>query len=237
MQYLALIGSDESAEPEPGSPEFMARMEGHMRFGEQAAEAIRGGAALQPTPAAATIRQGDGGPLVTDGPYAETSEAIGGYYVLETESLDDAIELARQIPTTGDSGWLTLRPLAGWWPYDHEVTGQRFLAMAYGKETPTDQPGTPEWEAAGAAHMAFVAGAGDAVLAGGALHPATMGTTVQVRDGDVIVSDGSVGEAADLAAPLYLFQAADRDAAVELAKRIPNQPGHAIEVRPVRELG
>jgi hypothetical protein len=58
-----------------------------------------------------------------------------------------------------------------------------------------------------------------------------------VRDGDVIVNDGSVGEAADLAAPLYLFQAQDRDAAVELAKRIPNQPGHAVEVRPVREIG
>jgi hypothetical protein len=107
--------------------------------------------------------------------------------------------------------------------------------MAYGKETPTDQPGTTEWEKAGEAHMTFVAGAGDAVLAGGALHPGTMATTVQVRDGDVIVSDGTLGEAGELAAPLYLFQAADRDAAVELAKGIPNDPGHAIEVRPVWE--
>jgi hypothetical protein len=236
MQYLALIGSDESQEPEPGSPEFVARMEGHMRFGELAGEAIRGGAALHLTPTAATIRQGDGGPLVTDGPYAETSEAIGGFYVLEAESLDDAIELAKEIPNS-EGGWLTLRPLAGWWPYDHAVTGQRFLALAYGKETAADQPGSPEWEAAGQAHMDFVAGAGDSVLVGAALHPATMATTVQVRDGDVIVTDGALGDAAVLAAPFYMFQAADRDAAVELAKRIPIGADHAIEVRPVREIG
>ncbi|HEY7072614.1 MAG TPA: YciI family protein [Acidimicrobiales bacterium] len=235
MQYLALLGSDES-QVRPGTPEADARRDGHMRFGELAAGSIRGGAALQEAHTAATIRPGDGGPLVTDGPYTEVTEAIGGFYVLETETLDDAIELAKEIPTA-TAGFVTLRPLAGWWPYDHTQTGQRFLAMAYGKETPTDQPGTPEWEAAGAAHMAFVAGLGDAVLAGGALHPGTMATTVQVRDGDVVVTDGTVGEAAELAAPLYMFQAADRDAAVELAKGIPNEPGHAIEVRPVWEIG
>jgi hypothetical protein len=235
MQYLALLGSDES-KVRPGTPEAQARRDGHMRFGELAADSIRDGAALQEAHTAATIRHGDGGPLVTDGPYTEVTEAIGGFYVLETETLDDAIELAKEIPTAA-AGFVALRPLAGWWPYDHEVTGPRFVAMAYGKETPSDQPGTPEWEKAGEAHMAFVAGAGDAVLVGAALHPATMTTTVQVRDGDVIVTDGAVGEAADLAAPLYMFQAADRDAAVELARRIPNDPGHAIEVRPVEEVG
>jgi hypothetical protein len=234
MQYLAILGSDPSLSPEPGTPEFEARSQAYMRFGERAASSIRGGAALEDAATAATIRPGDGGPLVTDGPYAEATEAIAGFYVLETDALDDAIELAREIPTAS-VGWVTLRPLAGWWPYDHEQTGARFLAMAYGKETPTDQPGTPEWEKAGEAHMAFVAGAGEAVLAGGALHPGTMATTVQLRDGDVIVSDGTLGEAGELAAPLYLFQAADRDAAVELAKGIPNDPGHAIEVRPVWE--
>ena len=234
MQYLALLGSDPSREPEPGTPEFAARSEGYVRFGERAAQSLRGGAALEEPATAATIRHGDGAPLVTDGPFAETTEVIGGFYVFETDTLDDAIELARQIPSAG-TGWVSLRPLAGWWPYDHERIGQRFLAMAYGKEGASDTPGTPEWEAAGEKHMAFVAGAGDGVLAGAALHPTTMATTVQVRDGEVIVTDGSLGEAADVAACIYLLQAADRDAAVELARGVPTGPESAAEVRPVWE--
>src|SRR4029453_5467286 len=165
MQYLAILGSDPSLSPEPGTAEFEPRSQGYMRFGERAASSIRGGAALEDAATAATIRPGDGGPLVTDGPYAETAEAIAGFYVLETDTLDDAIELAREIPAAS-VGWVTLRPLAGWWPYDHEQTGPPFPAMAFGKDTPTDQPGTPEREKAGEAHMAFVARAGTAVLAG-----------------------------------------------------------------------
>ena len=236
MHYLALLGSDLSQDPEPGTPEFDARSAGYNRFGERAAGSIRGGAALLEPGTAATIRHGDGAPLVTDGPFAETIEAIGGFYVLETDTLDDAIELAREIPCASN-GWIALRPLVGWYPNadDPAVTGQRFLAMAYGKEATT--PGTPEWDEAAVAHRAFVADAGAAVLGGAALHPTTMATTVQVRDGEVIVTDGSLGEAADVAGCLYMVQAADRDAAVALAGRIPVPSENAVEVRPVWERG
>ena len=78
MHYLVLLGGDESLDPAPGTPEFDAMMAGYERFGELAGPTIRGGEALQPKATAATIRHGDGAPLVTDGPYAETTEAIGG---------------------------------------------------------------------------------------------------------------------------------------------------------------
>ena len=148
MQYLALLGGDESLDPTQGSPEWDAMLVGYRRFGTIAGDAIVAGEALQPTATAATVRHGDGAPLVTDGPYAETSEAIGGFYVLEAATLDDAIELAKEIPAAA-TGWVGVRPMEGWYPAegDPEVTGVRYMAIMYGKESTADTPGTPEWEA------------------------------------------------------------------------------------------
>src|SRR4029453_11615193 len=95
MRYLALLGGEEAAGPAPGTPEFDTMMQGYMRFGEAAAEPLRGGGALGGAAPPTTIRHGDAEPLVTAGPYAETVEALGGLYVLEADTLDDAIELAR----------------------------------------------------------------------------------------------------------------------------------------------
>ena len=237
MHYLALLGGDESADPEPGTPSFDEMMAGYARFGELAAHAIRGGEALQPTATAATVRHGDGSPLVTGGPYAETAEAIGGFYVLEVDTLDDAIELAREIPAAG-TGWVGLRPVVEWFAAtDTEVTGERFLAVIYGKESPGDQPDTPEWEAGAAEHNRFVQEAGAAVLAGCAVHPVDTTTTVRVRDGEVLVSDGPYAESAEVTGGFYIVQAGSRDGAVALAQQVPVAPGGAVEVRPIWEFG
>lgn len=67
MNYLALLGGDESRTPAPGSPEWDAVLAGHERFGEIARESILGGAALQPAATSTTVRHGDGEPLVTAG--------------------------------------------------------------------------------------------------------------------------------------------------------------------------
>jgi hypothetical protein len=69
-------------------------MEGHRAFGAKYGERIKGGEALQPAASAKTIRGGS----VTDGPFLETKEALGGYYVVEADSLDDAVEIAKEIP-------------------------------------------------------------------------------------------------------------------------------------------
>ena len=234
MQYLALLGGDESLDPAQGSPEWDALLVDYRRFGTLAADAIVAGEALQPTATAATVRHGDGAPLVIDGPYAETSEAIGGFYVLEAATLDDAIELAKEIPAAA-TGWVGLRPMEGWYPAegDPEVTGVRYMAIMYGKESAADTPGTPEWEASAAEHGRFVSEAGPAVLGGVALHPVDTTTTVRVRDGEVLVTDGPYAESAEVAGGAYLIQAADRDEALALAGRIPVNAGGAVEVRPI----
>jgi hypothetical protein len=73
---------------------------------------VTGGAQLQPVSTATTVRvQNGGGPLITDGPFPETKEALGGYYLLEAEDLDAAIALAARIPTARMGGAVEVRPV------------------------------------------------------------------------------------------------------------------------------
>jgi len=71
---------------------------------------LSGGEALQDTGTATTIRDVDGSDVVTDGPFAETKEHLGGYYVIDVPSLDDAIETAFRIPDAA-AGRVEIRPI------------------------------------------------------------------------------------------------------------------------------
>ena len=106
-QYLFLIYGDEAAFGEtPATPEqWQAMMQAHQEFqaGVNAnGGQILGGEALAPTAAATTVRpQQDGDVLITDGPFAETKEALGGYYLVQATDLDAALAFAKTLPTTG----------------------------------------------------------------------------------------------------------------------------------------
>jgi hypothetical protein len=83
------------------------------QFGEIAAAVIRGGAALYPTATATTVRVagGKGGEvLTTDGPYADTKEALSGFFIMECADLDEAVALAAQIPAAWN-GAVEVRPV------------------------------------------------------------------------------------------------------------------------------
>lgn len=109
-QYLILIYDDEAAW-EAGGEEVGARIRaGHTAFGEKNGAALVGGNALQPTATATSVRpDGADGFTVTDGPFVESKEALGGYYLVEAADLDEAIALAKQIPVV--SGGLEVRPV------------------------------------------------------------------------------------------------------------------------------
>ena len=71
-----------------------------------------GGAHLQPADSATTVRGGGGGEnLITDGPFADTKEVLGGYYVVDASNLDDALEFAQRIPAVRLGGVVEVRPL------------------------------------------------------------------------------------------------------------------------------
>ena len=109
-QYLVLIYDDESAYQNADQATMQTIMDGHNRFGEKNDAAVLGGNALQTVSTATTVRpDGNGGFSVTDGPFVETKEALGGYYLVEAADLDEAIELAKQVPVLG--GGLEVRPI------------------------------------------------------------------------------------------------------------------------------
>jgi hypothetical protein len=109
-EYLVLIYGDESALGTSDAETSNQMMKGHQVFGERNAAALRGGNALQSTATATSIRQAaSGGFVVTDGPFAETKEALGGYYLVEAADLDEALALAKQIPMP--FGGVEVRPI------------------------------------------------------------------------------------------------------------------------------
>jgi hypothetical protein len=109
-EYLVLIYEDEAAIEGADGAAMHEMMEGHRVFGECNGASIRGGNALQPTVSATSLRRDATGTLlVTDGAFAETKEALGGYYVIEAGDLDEAIAIAGQIPAP--FGGLEVRPI------------------------------------------------------------------------------------------------------------------------------
>ena len=107
MQYLVLIYEAESRFAN-GYPE--AEFAEYGAFGKKYAAAIKGGHALQPTATAKTIRIRDGKTVTTDGPFAETKEQLGGYYLLEAATIEEATAMAAGIPAAR-YGSLEVRPI------------------------------------------------------------------------------------------------------------------------------
>ena len=109
-QYLVLIYDDENAWANASQEQVGAIHAGHGAFAENNPTAMVGGNALQATSTATSIRpDGAGDFTVTDGPFAETKEALGGYYLIEAADLDEAIAVAKQVPVI--SGGLEVRPI------------------------------------------------------------------------------------------------------------------------------
>ena len=102
MRYLLLIYSAPGAGPEPGTPEHAAEMQEWFAYTEELREAgvLLGGDALQGVETAVTVRGAGGQTSRTDGPFAETKEVLGGFYMIETDTVDEATAWAEKIPST-----------------------------------------------------------------------------------------------------------------------------------------
>ena len=108
MEFLALIYGNEDAWESLGDDERQAAMERYMAFSTR--DEVVGGAELERTGTATTVRARNGDRLIIDGPYAEAKEALGGYYILECDSIDDACRLAAEIPAA-EHGAIEVRPV------------------------------------------------------------------------------------------------------------------------------
>jgi hypothetical protein len=109
-EYLALIYENEASWATADEETYKRILGGHMSFGENNGASLRGGNALEASATATTLRTNAAGEVVvTDGPFAETKEALGGYYLFEAPDLDAALAIAKQIPA--EFGGVEVRPI------------------------------------------------------------------------------------------------------------------------------
>ena len=107
-EYMILLFDDETAWASASPEEYDRLLKAHGRFAEQCVELggkIVNGNALQPTTTATSVR----GDVVTDGPFAETKEALGGYYLIDAADLDQALAIAKLVPVL--KGGVEVRPI------------------------------------------------------------------------------------------------------------------------------
>jgi len=113
MRYLLLIYQNEAENAKLNEEERAAEYAAYGAFGEEARQRgvlADGGEALMPTQTATTVRLRNGKTLTTDGPFAETKEQLGGFYVVNCKDLDEAVEIAAKVPAAKD-GSIEIRPV------------------------------------------------------------------------------------------------------------------------------
>ena len=112
MRYMLMICGDESALEALSPEEGQAMLAEYDAFGNEMASrgVLRGGERLRPTSDSTTVRVRDGEVLTADGPFAETKEQVGGYFVVDCKDIDEAIEVASRIPGAR-IGTIEVRPI------------------------------------------------------------------------------------------------------------------------------
>ena len=112
MRYLLLIYQNEAEHAKLSQEELGAEYGAYMAFGEEVQKkgVFLSGEALMPTNTATTVRVRGGKTLSTDGPFAETKEQLGGFYLLNCKDLDEAIQFAAKVPAATD-GSIEIRPI------------------------------------------------------------------------------------------------------------------------------
>lgn len=110
MQYMLLIYDNEKYQATRSKADTDADYMAYDAFSKEFASAIKGGDALHPSSEAKTVRVRDGKSLITDGPFAETKEQLGGFYAVEAPSIEAALAIAAKIPWA-TSGSIEVRPI------------------------------------------------------------------------------------------------------------------------------
>jgi hypothetical protein len=233
MHYLALLLGAEPAET--SEEEFAAEIARYEKFEAANADPISWGAALYPTPEALTVRTAGGESLISDGPFAELAEVVGGVYVFEADDLDAVLQVVRQIPAAED-GQVEVWPMVEWQMAANDGSANRWLALLRNPGGGIPH-GTPEWDAGAAEHEKFAAAVGEAIRGGGALHPPSAATTVRSRNGELLLTDGPYAETNEIVNGLYVLAAGSPDEAGKIAAQIPMGSEGCVELRQIVDLG
>lgn len=204
------------------------------------------GERLRPEQDATTVRVRGGELLVSDGPFTESKESIGGFDVIDARDLDEAIEIASRHPVAS-FGRVEVRPFVRWLDAEpgarivpagfaeREAVGRRYLMLVIAGSG-GERGESAEGEAAGdddpEAWVAEMDGRG-VRLFGEVLRGPEDATFVRRRDGEVLVADGPFTEAKEWVAGFDLLEVADLAEAIEVASKHPMARGGTLELRPL----
>lgn len=199
---------------------------------------------LHPVASATSVRVRHGGTLVTAGPFAETTEQLGGFFLIDVPDLDAAIAVAARLPSA-QKGTVEVRPVfrleglpAERFSDQPEGTAPRYMLLCYDDAQAWNQLGPAALRAAQAEAVALThhLDARGQYISASPLHPVATATSVRIRQGRLMVSDGPFAETREFLGGYYLIRARDLNDALAAAARHPGAPVGSVEVRRVFEL-
>ncbi len=238
MRYMLLLYGPEPTEEAPEDPNIM---EAYGVFTEEVVTngVMVHGEALELSPTAKSLRLEGGRVMVTDGPFVETHEQLGGFYILECASLEEAQQYAAKIPAASD-GRVEVRPMAGHDTRIHDDKPKpRYMALIYGDESRFAPFGSEGQRAIVSGHQRFTSELMDTgeFVTGDGLHLTKDATSVSVREGATVVSDGPYAETREVLGGFYEFACESLERAIDLGSKLLFNDNGGIEVRPVMDLG
>lgn len=200
-------------------------------------------APLLPAATANTVRVREGQRLTTAGPFAETVEQLGGYYVIEVANLDEAIAIAARLPPA-KKGTVEIRPLQeqpempAEREYDLARDWKQYLLLCYRPEAQGSNESQTNQEAAlpEAVRLAYQLDAAGQYLSASPLQGTATATSVRMRDGKRLICDGPFAESSEVLGGYYLIRARSVAAALDMAARHPYARTGAVEVREVHDV-
>lgn len=246
MKYMFLIYSPENAWTPDEWLQCVVKSSGICH--ELAAKGqFHGAAPLHPVATASTVRVRDGQALITAGPFAETTEQLGGYYIIDVDNLDEAISIAGRLPPAR-KGTVEIRPL---YPLDGlpaqgalaerlaaDPTLKQFMFLCYDDEEAWQKLGQAALQAAMQEAVALThrLDAQGRFLSASPLRASATATSVRVRNDRRVVTDGPFAETREVLGGYYLILAHDIDEAVATAAQHSGARLGGVEVRQVVDV-
>lgn len=238
MQYMLLLYEDESIYGPNKDNAALREIAGkHMAFARELGASRVTGAGLKASALTTTVRTKSGAKTIHDGPFAETREQLGGFYLIDAPDLDAAIAIAKRVPVSKD-GAVEIRPSFGAPPAAFQPTDQagksRYVLLIHEDES-VYGPGKDNavLQDMAAKQRAFARALGPAWLGGAGLKNTAAATTVRTKGDRQTIHDGPFGETKEQLGGLHLIVAPTHEAALAIAKQVPLSTDGAVELRPL----
>jgi len=200
---------------------------------------------LHPVATAASVRVRNGQSLVTAGPFAETTEQLGGFFLIDVPNLDDAIAIASRLPAAM-KGTVEIRPVshleglpADKFASDNaERGGLRYMLLCYDNDEIWLAAGlealrNAQQEAVALTHQLDSRGQ---YISASPLHAVSTATSVRIREGKRLITDGPFAETSEVLGGYYMIFARDLNEAINVASKHPGAMVSTVEVRQLFDL-